>query len=113
MTFQGIEKRIYPRKKLRTRVVFEDETGEGFVYFYSTDVSMGGLFFESDVPLKIGTRVFLSFSLGEREAPIRTTAQVMRVERESGTGFVVLGVGIKFLDLQEPARNKVEAYVNS
>ncbi len=54
----GLEKRIYPRRTLRTQVIFEDESGEGFIYFYSTDVSIGGIFLESDVPLKIGTRVF-------------------------------------------------------
>lgn len=111
MTFPGREKRLYPRKNLRTRVIFEDETGEGFVYFYSTDVSLGGLFFESDVPLKPGTQVFLSFSLKDGEKPIRTTGQVARVERESGSGFTVLGVGIQFLDLADESKKKLEDYV--
>ena len=110
---EGHEKRVYPRKKLRSRVVFEDETGEGFIYFYSTDVSIGGIFFETDVPLKVGTRVFLSFSLSNGEKPLRATGQVVRLEREAGAGFVVLGAGIKFLDLADPFRRAIENYVNS
>ena len=109
----GIEKRLFPRKNLRTPVVFEDETGEGFVYFYSTDVSIGGIFFESDVPLKAGTRVFLSFALGNGRRPVRAIGQVVRIEHEGGTGFMVVGVGIKFLDLPDSSRKEIEEYVNS
>ena len=110
---EGAERRLFPRKNLRSRVVFEDETGEGFIYFYSTDLSVGGIFFESDVPLKLGTQVFLSFSLRDGERPLRVTGQVVRIEHEKGTGFVVLGVGIKFLDLPEDTRRIIESFVNS
>lgn len=113
MNYPGQEKRLFPRKQLRTRVVFEDETGEGFVYFYTTDISVGGLFFESDIPLKIGTRVFLSFSLREGEPPIRATGQVVRAEKESGGGFFILGMGIKYLDLPEAAREAIDRFVQS
>ncbi len=113
MTPPGPERRLFPRKKLRTRVVLEDETGEGFVFFYSTDISIGGLFFESDVPLKIGTRAFLSFALEEGDRPIRSIGQIVRVERESGAGVIILGVGVQFLDLAEENRRQIEAYVNS
>lgn len=109
----GVEKRLYPRKRLRTQVVFEDETGEGLIYFYSTDISLGGLFFETDVPLKVGTRVFLSFALRDGDRPIRAIAEVVRVDRGEGASFVVRGVGIKFLDLPEGSRRIIESYVNS
>ncbi|MBI2068397.1 MAG: PilZ domain-containing protein [Deltaproteobacteria bacterium] len=112
MNFPGSEKRLFPRKKLRTRVVFEDETGEGFIYFYSVDVSVGGVYFESDVPLKLGTKVFLSFLLGEGGPMIRSTGQVVRVERETGSGFLVLGVGIKFVDISEASRKLIDQYVS-
>jgi uncharacterized protein (TIGR02266 family) len=112
MTFPGAEKRLYPRKELRARVVFEDETGEGFIFFYSTDVSIGGLFFESDVPLKVGTRVFLSFSLRDGGSPIRATGQVVRNERETNQGSVVLGVGIQFLEISDRDRELISEYVN-
>ena len=56
------EKRLYPRKSLRTKIVFEDEHREGFIYFYSSDVSLGGIHLESDIPFKMGTKVFLEES---------------------------------------------------
>jgi uncharacterized protein (TIGR02266 family) len=109
---KGIEKRIYPRKVLRTQVIFEDESGEGFIYFYSTDVSLGGIFLESDVPLKLGTRVFLSFTLREAEPPIRATGQVVRVERESSGSLPVIGMGVQFLDLSDEAKQQIQKYIS-
>ena len=44
------EKRISPRKTLKTRVVFEDEFSEGFLTFLSTDISLSGIFIESEIP---------------------------------------------------------------
>ena len=107
----GVEKRIYPRKTLRTKVIFEDESGEGFIYFYSTDLSLGGLFLESDIPLKIGTRVFLSFNLGEGKPLLRATGQVVRVERETGGTLPVVGMGVQFADLPEEAKRSVQDYI--
>src|SRR5262249_16095235 len=41
------EKRLYPRRPIRTQVVFENEDSEGVLYFFSKDISAGGLFLES------------------------------------------------------------------
>lgn len=110
---KGIEKRIHPRKTLRTQVVFEDETGEGFIYFYSTDISLGGIFLESDIPLKQGTRVFLSFSLGDARQPLRVTAQVVRIEKQSHSTTPVIGMGVQFVDLPEPYRKAIYSFIIS
>ncbi len=107
---RGEEKRLFERKRLRSRVVFEDESGEGFIYFYSTDVSSGGIFFESDVPLKIGTKVFLSFNLPPENKIVRATGTVVRVEREKG-GATVLGMGIQFVDITDQAQQQLDQYI--
>ncbi len=106
----GAEKRVFQRRRLRTQVIFEDESGEGFIYFYSTDVSLGGLFFESDVPLKIGTKVFLSFSLPDERPSIHMTGEVVRIEREKSNAHVV-GIGVRFVDLDGNSKTRIEHYV--
>ncbi|MDO8643777.1 MAG: PilZ domain-containing protein, partial [bacterium] len=83
--------------------------GEGFIYFYSSDLSLGGLFLESEVPLKQGTKVFLSFTLQPGLVKIRTTGEVVRLEKEGGGS--VLGMGVRFLDLTDPAREAIRAYI--
>ncbi len=106
-----LEKRLHPRRTLRAQVIFEDESGEGFIYFYSTDVSLGGVFLESDIPLKIGTRVFLSFALRDGETLIRSIGRVVRVERESAESPYAVGMGVQFVDLPDSARERLQGYV--
>ncbi len=108
----GPEKRIHPRKTLRSKIIFEDESGEGFIYFYATDVSMGGVFLESDIPLKIGTHVFLSFALADAEPPIRVTGRVVRVERETSEDLPVVGMGVQFVDIPETARKQIQDFAS-
>lgn len=107
------EKRIYPRKTLRTQVVFEDEFGEGFIYLYTTDVSLGGLFIESEIPLKLGTKLFISFSLDDSKGKIRTTGEVMRLEKLSSTYPGVSGLGIQFLDLIDKDQTRLKKFLQS
>ena len=105
---------MFPRKELRIQVVLEDEFGEGFIYFYTTDVSLGGLFIESEIPLKIGTRVFLSFRLSGTGPMIRTTGEVVRLERLLARVYTgISGMGIHFVDLEKAHREAIQDYVTS
>ncbi|HPW44945.1 MAG TPA: PilZ domain-containing protein [bacterium] len=103
------EKRIHQRRPHRTQVVFEDEFGEGLFYVYSMDISMGGLFLESDIPLKIGTMLFLSFALPGHRRPVRVTGKVVR--RSEGRGGRGGGLGISFLGLSELAMKRLWAFL--
>lgn len=109
--------RIAPRKTLRTRVVFEDEFGEDFLYFISSDISASGLFIETDLPLKAGTRVFLKFSLYMDDEPMHTAAEVMRqIITKRGPGRhkpITPGVGLKFLGLSQKDYKSIEKFIES
>ncbi len=107
------EKRLYPRRPIRTQVVFENEDSEGMLYFFSTDISAGGLFLESDLPVKLGTQVFLRFSLAPKARPIQATGEVVRVMRdqnESGQGKV--GIGIRFIYIHPLDRELIQDFIN-
>jgi len=107
------EKRLYPRRPIRTQVVFENEDSEGMLYFFSTDISAGGLFLESDVPVKLGTQVFLRFSLAPKARPIQATGEVVRVMRdhnEAGQGKI--GIGIRFIYIHPLDRELIQDYIN-
>lgn len=105
------ERRLYPRRPLRTRVIFDDEFGDGLFYVYSEDVSMGGLFLASEIPLRMGTMLFLSFHLHGHKRPIRVTGEVVR---RTGTGEAGLaGMGIRFVGLSDLARRRLEEFLTS
>lgn len=101
------ERRLHPRRPYRTKVVFEDEFGDGLFYVYSEDVSIGGLFLASDIPVRLGTLLFLSFQLPQHKRAIRVTGEVMR--RSSLEGHA--GMGVRFAGLSELARRRIEDFL--
>ncbi|MFH1874705.1 MAG: PilZ domain-containing protein [Pseudomonadota bacterium] len=103
----GQEKRLYPRKAMHTQVIFEDEFGQGLFYVYSRDISLGGLFLESAIPLRLGTLLLLSFNLPEISEPIRVTGEAIRVS------YPEPGMGIRFIDLPNKESLLLEKYIES
>jgi uncharacterized protein (TIGR02266 family) len=106
---QQAERRIYPRRQHRTDVVFEDEFGDGLFYVLSEDVSIGGLRLASDIPMRVGTLLYLSFVLPGHKRPIRATGEVVRrPDAPVGSG----GMGIRFVGLSEMARKRLEEFLS-
>ncbi len=112
------EQRISPRKKLKTRVIFEDEFSEDFLYFLSTDISLSGIFIESTMPLQNHTKVFLKFSLYEGDPPIEVTGEVTRLlDKKRGRGRRKkderTGIGLRFLGLESRDLSRIEAFIGA
>ena len=106
------EKRLQPRKTYRTKIVLEDEFGEGLLYLWSRDVSASGVFLEEAPLLKVGAHLFLSFMLPNVAAPVRMVGRVMRslsTQAEPKSG----GIGIHFVDLDEESRLAIDNFVKS
>lgn len=108
----GAEKRIYPRRVLRSQIVFNDEGGEGFVYFYSTDISIGGIFLESDVPLNVNTVVSLTFSLQNGTPAIHAQGKVVRVERIPDDSLPIVGMGLQFSKISDEDKKLIQSYIS-
>lgn len=102
--------RIAQRKSLRTRVVFEDEFSEEFLYFLSEDISLSGIFVQSNLSFKEGTKIFLKFSLNEGDVPIQVTGEVSRLVEDPASNHQV-GLGIRFLGLTPQDLKKIERFI--
>lgn len=89
------ERRKYFRIKLIIKVKTIRE--ERFHYFYSRDLSVGGIFLETDTPYPIGTRLELEVPLTEVADKIKVIGDVARVvpleDRQTGD---TPGMGIHF-----------------
>ena len=113
-----IDQRISPRKPLKTRIIFEDEFGEEFLYFLSTNISLSGLFIESNIKFVPGTKMFLNFSLHENEAPIQVTGEITRMTDPKRTRGRPnknrkMGIGIRFLGLSTSDIKRIEHFVRA
>ena len=96
-----MEKRLHFRKYWRARIAFEDEFGEGVIYLYSHNISLGGIFVEESPLLKMGTHLFLSFILPGKKRPMRITGKVVRLVYQDKGGGLQSGVGISFVELSQ------------
>lgn len=109
--------RVSPRKNLRTRVFFEDDANDELLYFLSTDLSLSGIFIESEMSLQEHSKVFLKFSIFDGDEPIRVTAEVTRwMEEKRGPGRrkkQKKGIGLRFIGLSLPDLKKIEQYIHS
>lgn len=109
----GAEKRLSPRKAWRGKVVFEDEYGEPLVYVFSENISESGIFLASEIPMQIGTRAFLSFTL-PNGAEVRTSGEVVRIKQEKSKASqkdpVRVGMGVRFLDLTDDQRKRITSF---
>lgn len=109
LTEKKVEKRLYPRRKFFTKVIFEDEYGEGVFYLNSVDISMGGMFLESDVPLSEGSLLFVSFLLPQFKRPLRLTAEIVRIVELGENG--ISGVGIRWLGMGERVVERLKSFL--
>ena len=104
---------------MKTRVIFEDELSEGFLYFLSTDISVSGIFIVSAIAFQPGTKVLLKFSLYEGDEPVCVTGEIARYMGERrGRGRRPkkkrsIGIGIRFLGLKPEDLKRIEAFIHS
>lgn len=108
-----MNKRLHVRKKWRTKIVLENEFGEGLVYFYSRDISLGGLFLDNPPPLKLGAHLFLSFVLPGKKRPLHLVGEVVRfVERDLVKKEILhAGAGVRFVDVDPKTRSQIADFI--
>jgi uncharacterized protein (TIGR02266 family) len=104
------ERRKHRRVPFVTKVSYI--LAEGVQYYYSQDLSLGGIFLETRKPFPIGTRLDLDFSLPESDTRVQVKGLVVRiippdpVHRE-----LVPGMGIEFSQIPPESHAWLEAFL--
>ena len=88
------ERRAQDRRPIRLRV--EYECLEDFLTDYSANLSIGGMFIETQRPLSLGTCFHLRFFLPGFDDPVDTDAEVRWVINEDAEGPIPSGMGVRF-----------------
>ncbi len=93
------DRRKYPRVRLATQV----ECEAAMILTFSRDISVGGMFVETDTPLPTGAILTLRFNLDDRTSITTKGVVTYRIRK--------FGMGVCFLDLKPEARKSIEDYV--
>lgn len=99
------ERRASPRIPVEMWV---EESTERELYFQrGANISVGGLYLQQTIPHPKGTRVNLRFTLPGEENPVEVKGEIVNVSPDEP-----LGMGVKFLDLRDVDRLRIEHFVH-
>ncbi len=103
------DRRQGPRRmSKRLDVEFWVETaGEDTRYHLAGNVSTGGLFLESPLPLPAGTIARLALHVQGEPEPLECAGEVLRVEEGAGA------MNVRFVDLGDRERARIETLVEA
>jgi len=104
------ERRAYPRAEVKIEIEFKYTID--FVTSYMLNISKGGLFIRTDEALPLNTIVFLRFTMPGDTKPIETEGKVVWCNTNKAKGYFPRGMGIKFLNLNSDAAEKIKLFVD-
>ncbi len=108
------EKRSAPRAPLSVSVTYwvDGHEREGVYQVEAVNVSEGGIFVATELPLGLGTEVHLEFHVPNQKDPLHALGKVVwcGTTNAEQTG-VVSGKGIQFTECSEQCRQQLINYV--
>ena len=84
----------------------EELTDGSQVFRRAGNLSRGGLHLDHTIPIPVGTLVRLRFTLPDDKTPIMVTGQIVSIATSS-----VLGMGVKFVDVEAESQLRIDGYL--
>ena len=107
------EKRAYQRKPLRLELNYRHAEGGNFLFEYSSNISHGGIFIETEHPLPVGATLVIRFSPPDNDDEISVDGTVTWVNLfNDGDENPNPGMGIKW-ELEEGQRDIIASIVKA
>lgn len=105
------EQRRSPRIPADVKVDYR--TVGSFITDYTRNISKGGLFVQTSLPLEVGERVRLRLTLPGGDAPFGLDGVVKWVSTLRDKDKHAPGMGIEFVDFDEHTKQRLEALVRA
>ncbi len=102
---QITERRKQPRRDVSLWV--EEHSLNSRYFHLVTNMSLGGLFFQKELPFPIGHKVHFKMKLPGNSEKLSVQGIVMENYRDSG----YRGAGIKFINFSEPAQEAIDKFL--
>jgi uncharacterized protein (TIGR02266 family) len=99
------ERRRHPRLSVAVEIDFGSE--HNFYAAHTRDISVGGVFIDTDIALPLGTRLRADLKLLEKRIQAEGEVTWVLVDEDEKP----VGVGVRFLDLPGPAKKSIEAFM--
>ena len=99
------ERREWPRIPVEMWV--EESTDRELYFQRGANISIGGIYLQRTIPHTRGTVINMQFTLPGDATPIKVRGEIVNV----GETADELGMGVKFLDLADADRQRVESFI--
>ena len=110
--FDGNERRVHPRAPFSAQIVLSMEAGRSCSYYFTSDISGGGVFAASSVAPKVGMVVDVELVLGDEP----TGMQLKGVVGRDDTGQPDLedrGFAVEFIELTDQHRTQLMDFIDT
>jgi type IV pilus assembly protein PilZ len=97
--------------RLMAEVKVDYRTVGSFITDYSKDISQGGLFIATSLPLEIGEQVRLRITLPGRDLPFALEGVVRWNSKPSDRDQSPAGMGIEFINFDAEVRAELSRFV--
>jgi uncharacterized protein (TIGR02266 family) len=77
------------------------------VFRRAGNLSRGGMYLDQTIPIPLGTRVRLRFTLPGDSVPIAVTGEIVSISASDA-----LGMGVKFVGVDPEAQSRIDGYVS-
>jgi hypothetical protein len=84
----------------------EELTDGSQVFRRAGNLSRGGMHLDHTIPIPMGTRVRLRFTLPGDSVPIVVTSEIVSIATNN-----VLGMGVKFIDVEPITQTRIDGYL--
>lgn len=98
-------RRKHPRVPLQLLVQVRTKDLATFMTERAPDISMGGLFLETEELRPEGTMLYFQFTLDDDGPHIEGLGRVVRVVE--GQGSTKRGLGVEFVSVEEPSKTRI------
>ncbi len=104
------DKRRQPRHPLILKVDYRDVNK--FFTDFAENLSAGGMFIATRKPLPPGTSIIVEFMLPDTALKVKTRAEVVWARKNTSSPSKKRGMGIKFYDLSNEDKKKIDLLVS-
>ncbi len=101
------------QRRVPVQIQIQYKSADGFFQDYIRNLSLGGIFIETEKPLPKNTKLRVEFCLPEMADPITADGIVVHTLRvgKKKKDNAVSGMGIRFSELESASKQVLESYL--
>lgn len=85
----------------------EQSTSRELYFQRGANISEGGIYLQKTIPHSVGTKINMQFTLPGDSQAISVQGEIVNISTKAEE----LGMGVKFIDLNEGDRKKIERFI--